>query len=191
MTCANCCSYTARLAEIYKLSKTVVRLNMTAGAKPGERRGGRAKGTPNKATIDRRLAVLQATGVGDYSERLGRVTLAKMVFEMEVLAEKYHPDRGDEPNEELFFKYATMAASIASDLAPYQSPKLASIHTSTSRTNVLERVGITEQEVMDEVMAEITESGQLPRAVKAYLSRPVAKDDGGKKGNGSVGVANR
>jgi hypothetical protein len=32
----------------------------TRGAKPGERRGGRAKGTPNKKTIARRMAFMAA-----------------------------------------------------------------------------------------------------------------------------------
>jgi hypothetical protein len=163
---------------------------MSAGARPGERRGGRQKGTPNKATIDRRLAVLQATGVGDYSERLGRVTLAKMVFEMELQAEKYHPDRGEEPNEELFFKYATMAASIASDLAPYQSPKLAAIFTNTEKRSALERVGSIEQEVYDEFMMEIAEKG-VPRQAQAYLSKPPKNGNGGGGNNGNGGVANR
>jgi hypothetical protein len=162
---------------------------MTAGSKKGERRGGRKKGTPNKATVERHLAILRASGVNDYSTRLGRDAPAKAMVELDALAEKYHPARSPEPNEELFVKYTMMYARVASNLTPYQSPALASIHTSVSKQSALERPGTVEREVYAEFMAEIAQSGELPRQVKAYLT-----NGGGSNGGGTGkigGVANR
>lgn len=78
---------------------------------------------------------------------------------------------------------------VADKLGPYRYSKRALVHTAGEKNNALDRMGITEQEVYAEVMADIIESGQLPRAVKAYLSKPVAKDGGG--GGNKGGVANR
>jgi hypothetical protein len=82
---------------------------------------------------------------------------------------------------------------IADKLAPYRYPRLASIHTNTSKQTALQRSGATEREVYAEVMAEviagIRESGELPRAVQAYLT-----NGGGSNGGGTGkigGVANR
>jgi hypothetical protein len=159
---------------------------MTAGSKKGEHRGGRKKGTPNKATVERHLEILKAAGVDNYSARLGRDVLAKVMVELDALAEKYHPARGPTPDEELFVKYANMAAKVAGDLTPYQSPRLAAMmmQRSDSRPNALERVGVIEREVFEEVMVEmiagIRESEELPRSVKAYIER-----------HSNGGVANR
>ena len=69
-------------------------------------------------------------------------------------------------------------------IAPFYRPKLASIHTSTQRQSILERVGVTEREVYAEVMAEViakvSVSGELPRSVIAYL-----------EAHSNGGVANR
>jgi hypothetical protein len=83
-----------------------------------------------------------------------------------------------------------MSAKVAGNLTPYQSPALASIHTSMRRESLLERVGVTEREVYAEVMAEIVESEELPRSVKAYLTNfgLNGANGGGKSGGG---VANR
>jgi hypothetical protein len=157
---------------------------MTAGSKKGEHRGGRKKGTPNKATVERHLEILKAAGVDNYSARLGRDVLAKVMVELDALAEKYHPARGPEPDEDMFVKYALLSAKIASNLTPYQSPMLAAVHTSTSKQSALERPGATERQVFAEVMAEMTakirESGELPRSVRAYLET-----------HGNGGVTNR
>ena len=163
---------------------------MTAGAKKGERRGGRQKGTPNKATVERHLEILRAAGVDNYAGRLGRDLLAKAMVELDALAEKYHPARSPQPNEELFVKYTMMYARVASNLTPYQSPALARIYTNSEKRGALERIGATEQEIFGEVMAEIFEKGELPRQVKAYISKPT-NGDGSKNGDGNGGVANR
>jgi hypothetical protein len=60
--------------------------------------------------------------------------------------------------------------TVIADSAPYRYPLLASIHTSGgAKKGALERVGVTEREVFAELMAEIIESEELPRTVKAYI----------------------
>jgi hypothetical protein len=106
---------------------------MPRGARPGERRGGRAKGTPNKATVEK-LAI--AERVRNRSRR-GRKKSAIEVLEemMNVfydLAAYYAPAVGSmEPNpnqnEEMFCKYFRLTFQAAKTLAPYQSPKLRAV----------------------------------------------------------------
>src|ERR1035437_853664 len=97
---------------------------MPRGSRPGERRGGRKKGIPNRSTLERQREIAKAIGADTYAGRLGKDMLAEAMAEFRALAQKYHPS-GSEPDEGKFVKYLNMAANIASDLAPYQSAKLA------------------------------------------------------------------
>ena len=78
---------------------------MPRGSRPGERRGGRKKGTPNKKTAE-----LQARVAAE-----GITPLEVMVGAMRALWAK---------NE------AVAAAAIAKDAAPYLHPRLASVEYS-------------------------------------------------------------
>ena len=80
--------------------------------------------------------------------------------------------RGEaDPKQRLVYYHDVLTAG--EKIAPFYYPKLASIHTSTQKQSILERVGVTEREVYAEVMAEIIAkirvSGELPRTVRAYL----------------------
>src|SRR6476660_8793988 len=77
------------------------------GSKPGERRGGRKKGTPNKRTAERQamLAAIKASGNDPIS------------FFADLL-------RNEQAPLELRFQ-------AAKELAPYTHPKLASIESRT------------------------------------------------------------
>jgi hypothetical protein len=108
-----------------------------SGSKPGERRGGRRKGVPNKVTL------LRAAELEAKRQRTGnRPAIEVMSDAMNYfrgLAAQYQPvaaralaAMNDEerlrhtPDETLFVKYLKLAADIASDLANYETPKLAS-----------------------------------------------------------------
>jgi hypothetical protein len=106
---------------------------MPRGARPGERRGGRAKGTPNKATIEK-LAI--AERVRKRSRR-ARKKLAIEVLEevMNMSYERamyYAPAEGSmapNPNEnrEMCLKYIRLTIQAAKALLPYQRPKFRAI----------------------------------------------------------------
>src|SRR6516162_9598499 len=62
------------------------------GSKPGERRGGRQKGTPNRKTVERQLIaerMLQHPPAGIESGKLGREVLAQYMNTFDELAEQY------------------------------------------------------------------------------------------------------
>ena len=76
-----------------------------------------------------------------------------------------------DPKQRLVYYHDVLTAG--EKIAPFYHPRLASIHTSTQKQSILERVGVTEREVYEETMAEmiaeIRVSGELPRTVTAYL----------------------
>jgi hypothetical protein len=70
------------------------------GSKPGERRGGRQKGTPNRKTVERQLIaerMLQHPPAGIESGKLGREVLAQYMNTFDELAEQYR--KADAPYE--------------------------------------------------------------------------------------------
>lgn len=91
------------------------------GSPPGVRYGGRKKGTLNK-TSRQRAAIIQkeikASGAWLAIERLDQV-----LTEFLELAEKYRPG-SETPDEAKRVQYLMKVASIAADLAPYQTAKL-------------------------------------------------------------------
>src|SRR5258708_8238206 len=98
------------------------------GAKPGERRGGRRKGTKNKATIERELEI--AREVGELNRLLGKDFLAKAMIKFHDLALHYAPGLGETPNpgadEDKYGAYMTLLGGMAHKLRPFASQRFAS-----------------------------------------------------------------
>lgn len=117
---------------------------MARGAKPGERRGGRSIGTPNKTTIEKALIAAQ---VVEDAQRTGK-KLAKEVLEEFMMlfagmAATYQPlppgmpvPAGRKPDEKKFIQYAVLARDTAKDLAPFQSPTFRAVAVTVSPTGV-------------------------------------------------------
>lgn len=117
---------------------------MARGAKPGERRGGRAKGKKNRATIERAAVAekLIAEAAGKPGRALAKHRLEEFADMFGGLAGAFQPI-GTGPNKEvtaqdmelwgksyrepLFEKYAKLAAKCFSDVADYQSPKMGTV----------------------------------------------------------------
>jgi hypothetical protein len=113
---------------------------MPRGAQPGERRGGRAKGTPNKTPLQKAEA-LAAKAAKAEARTAVKVTVQPLEHKLakEVLdwgmqycvarAAFRRPALADEPpnqneDEGQFLKWLALAAEFAKTLAPYQSPRL-------------------------------------------------------------------
>ena len=104
------------------------------GAKPGERRGGRQAGTPNRQTVEKleqaRLHVENARGAG---KKLGKEILEDFMHLFAGMAATYQPlpagvvDERRSPDEDKFLVYAKLAVQTAKDLADFQSPKFKAI----------------------------------------------------------------
>ena len=113
---------------------------MPRGAQPGERRGGRAKGTPNKTPLQKaealaaKVAKAEAraavkVAVEPLEHKLAKEVLdwgmqycvARAAFRRPALA-----DEPPNPNEDGgdFLKWLALAAEFAKTLASYQSPRL-------------------------------------------------------------------
>jgi hypothetical protein len=135
---------------------------MSRGSKLGERRGGRKKGTPNRSTLERQRELAKAIGADAYAGKLGKDMLAEAMSEFRALAQRYHPS-GSEPDEGKFVKYFNMAASVASDLAPYQSAKLAQTTLRGDQENPLfPQDNLTAEQLRAEILADMAELGLLP-----------------------------
>jgi hypothetical protein len=95
---------------------------MPRGSKPGERRGGRQRGTPNRASVERQAEVA-STGATPLA-----TMIAKMRFHL-AAAEK-EMAKGEEADVDVILKAFDKAAEAAHDAAPYVHPRLAAVqHT--------------------------------------------------------------
>jgi hypothetical protein len=92
------------------------------GAKPGERRGGRSKGTVNRTTTER--ALIAAKQVAE--ARIAGRPLAKEVLEKFMLLFQAKALR-TQNSAKSFTHWAKLTLDCAKALAPYQSPQLRSI----------------------------------------------------------------
>lgn len=112
---------------------------MPRGAKPGERRGGRAKNTPNKATVEKQIiaerVMAEAAMVG---RKLGKEQLEEFMVLFAGLAATFQPETTDgksvevwakSTKEPMFEKYAKLSCACAEKLAEYQSPKMGRVQT--------------------------------------------------------------
>jgi hypothetical protein len=99
------------------------------GAKPGERRGGRVAGTPNKATVVRQemLADVTAKAIEDLTaEQIDRLS----PLDIMLMAMRASAKAGN----------LTAAAAAAKEAAPYVLPKLAS--TTVTNRDILDSLSI-------------------------------------------------
>jgi hypothetical protein len=140
------------------------------GPPKGVRPAGRAKGTKNKATIEREkqaalaaerermmeIAKLQGTPQAVVDAALaGKKMMKEIAFDFAYifagLASQYQPlTRGPDGissvrnpnfNEAKFVEYAKLAANIALQAAPFESPKLAAVMLQSGMVKTIEVVG--------------------------------------------------
>jgi hypothetical protein len=104
------------------------------GAKPGERRGGRQKGTPNKTT----LALMETLEREGYNPVAELIEVARKAAKEYARAEEMHDaiqarraERGMIPlSESTAQTYLTIMEKCASDLLPYLYPKRKAVEIS-------------------------------------------------------------
>jgi hypothetical protein len=101
---------------------------MPRGALKGERRGGRAKGTLNRATLERALQMQSHLNrARETGHDLAKTVLDKYMMFFVKYSMKFKPsldgeDENPSQNIDEFYKWAGVAIDCASKLAPYQSP---------------------------------------------------------------------
>ena len=102
------------------------------GAKPGERLGGRQKGSKNKKTAEKALIAQRI--IQEHDARgipLAKEVLEEFMFLFADIAREAKPAPAKPGHKtkstEIFDKYARLAVDCASKLAPYQSPTFRAI----------------------------------------------------------------
>jgi hypothetical protein len=162
-------------------------------------RGGRLPGSKNKRTLYREQQIKAAdagktlTKIAHDPNEIVKINGADFIAQSlnamgEALGFFLQMARGEaDPKQRRVYYHDVLTAG--EKIAPFYRPKLASIHTTTHRQSALDRPGTVEREMYAQLMAEIAQSGELPRQVKAYLA-----NGGGSNGGGTGkigGVANR
>ncbi len=106
------------------------------GSVKGERRGGRQKGTPNKANVERALLAkrIMEEQQGRPGRKLAREVLDDFMHLFMGMAAIHQPlpdgvaaGPGQKPDEAKFLTFAGLAVTTAEKLAPYQSSRLKAI----------------------------------------------------------------
>lgn len=93
------------------------------GSKPGERRGGRKRGVPNKSSLAKAAIIKRAYKKAGTPLAIER--LAKGVDRYATLAETFDT-KGATPNAEMWEHFYDKSMDLAKHVAPYQSAKLQS-----------------------------------------------------------------
>jgi hypothetical protein len=165
---------------------------MPRGAKPGERRGGRAKGKPNRFSM---RAALRAERDQDQARAEGR-PIAKDVLDnlMSVfmnIATKYAPKKDDVPpmtdpvaitawdkRVKEFERWALHAKDTAKALAAYQSPTYRAIAIAPLTDKNVVDDGRVMLHTIEEVRRELMDYGVPPdQFAKALMGPPTIEHD--------------
>jgi len=106
---------------------------MPRGAAPGERRGGRTKGTPNKRTIGRRAALIRAANEAadaangkllDWNALAEMRKIAMVLIGMAGREQRKPPDKRD---NRWLLEVLEAASRVLSHIMPYEHRRLASL----------------------------------------------------------------
>jgi hypothetical protein len=141
---------------------------MPRGAKPGERRGGRAKGTPNKMTFMKTQMAMKAMAEVDTTAAQLKATemLNRIMAETYEMAKAYGP-QSPNYNDDMYRNYLKLTVYTAGRLAPYQSPQLVAMRVGNDRDSpLMVREGVTSKQVMEMLRQKIMETGLLPTMFK-------------------------
>jgi hypothetical protein len=121
---------------------------MARGSKPGERRGGRQKGVPNKAT-QKRQAEVAASGATPLDALLKKMRHHLALFKAESA-------KGKKADGKALAVAMDKAAEAARDAAPYVHPRLASIQHAGDKENPIQHaVTVSAKEELLRRFAEI------------------------------------
>jgi catalase (peroxidase I) len=161
---------------------------MARGARPGERRGGRAKGTPNRITFTKSQMAMMALAERDRSQQKATAMLNQVMAETYAMAKGYGP-QSETYDDDLYRAYLKLTAYAAGRLAPYQDPQLATVKVSSGERPLVVREGVTSKQILEELKQKIRETGLLPsnmvdvtpNKVEGVDAQPQSRTDGEKR----------
>ena len=156
------------------------------GSKPGERRGGRKKGTPNKVK-DNALVMLDAAtrevrllAAKNQLHKLGKDRLADLDGWAYDMAQRFAPTEdksgslywNNEGDEIRFMRFLMFAARCAGLRAQYESPRYAAIALATQGQQTPEIYKRDPYKVMEEMVARFRAAAEIERAERAIDVTP-------------------
>lgn len=160
---------------------------MPRGSAPGERRGGRAKGTPNKKTVAKRAIeaeVIARTGLPDVRSKPDRPLAKEQLQEMLPILKSYvaffqptyegMPFQNKTGKEREFLMYFDLFLSTARALAPYESPTYRALDM---RATLPANQGIDPMQVMRAMLDEIDNETRRERAERIKVALPPPTDE--------------
>ena len=116
-----------------------------SGSKPGERRGGRQKGTPNKRTVEL-IERAEASGITMPADMM--LALAKDAYERWLLhrdpqtglclVPTWREGAGEEPEKIEIIDWGKRAMGYAAECAPYYHPTMKAIEATHDVTDTFE-----------------------------------------------------
>lgn len=122
------------------------------GNKGNPKAGGRKKGTPNKATLERaEKARLQTAEAKKLGLKLGKEVLEEYMVLFSSMAQRHQPMagvsmvKGKQPNEKKFLTYAQLTVKTAAAVADFQSPKFKAIMVQSAPSGAEPQKTITQQ----------------------------------------------
>src|SRR5262249_9608199 len=153
------------------------------GSKPGERRGGRKPGTPNKPKGERALIALESAEkevrvllmAGDKITSLGKDRLAELDEWAHGIAKTYAPEKDakgraqwESDGDELrFMRFMAFSAKCAGLRAQYESPRYAAIAVANQGAQTPEIYKRDPYKVMDDMVARWIAAEEAEKAERA------------------------
>jgi hypothetical protein len=152
---------------------------MPRGSSPGEHRGGRAVGTPNKFGTQRAVAVERE------GRRLPPANLLVIAENSMAMAARYQPGPKDNPNpehdEDRYAFWLDRAREALRDAAPYYSPKLHAIAVAASLSVDDKAVRADPREQMWQTYKAMRDRGEI--AMKTLGSTETSPNSGNSNEN--------
>jgi hypothetical protein len=156
---------------------------MARGARLGERRGGRAKGTPNKMTLMKTQMAMKAMAEADGPQQKAAEMLNRVMAETYAMAREFGPLSG-KYDDDLYRSYLKLTVYTAAKLAPYQTPQLVAMRVGNDRDSPLVvREGVTSKQVMEMLRRKMLETGLVP---SQFVDVTPEKTKEGVSGNGKA-----
>jgi|SRR5262249_9459174 len=163
------------------------------GSKPGERRGGRKAGTPNKPKGERALIALEQAEsevrvlilAGDKITALGKDRLAELDQWAYGLAQKYAPkedEKGrpywDNDGDELrFMRFLNFSGRCATARAQFESPRYAAIAVANQGEKIPDIYKQDPYKVMEGIIERWIAADEAEKAEKAIDVTPAAEPE--------------
>jgi|SRR5262245_23899624 len=166
---------------------------MPRGAKPGQRRGGREKGTPNKlpkgeralVKLDRAESEVRVlVAAGEQITTLGKDRLAELDQWAYSLAQKFAPKEKDgrlywdnDGDELRFMRFMSFCGKCAAARAQFESPRYSAIAVANQGDQTPDIYKRNPRQVLEEMVTRWIAADEAEKAARAIDVTPAAEPE--------------